>query len=127
MIKLLVECALFAAAIFPVVAQPFGNLPGVWREDDGKATVRIARCAAGGDLCATVIDEKLELGEPSRRGKITVTSIRQTSQGRWTGLLVDADASMTMRIRQTSPDTVSFKICALAFFCETKRYQRLRR
>lgn len=127
MIKILSAFALTLVTAAPAVAQSANGLAGVWRQDDGRATVRIASCGSGADQCATVIDEKLELGEPSRRGKVVVRDIRPTGSGRWQGQFVDQEASMTAKIRQLSPGSMTFKICALAFSCETKRFSRLPR
>jgi uncharacterized protein (DUF2147 family) len=117
-----------ATALAPLAyGQSFDPLPGVWRQDDGAATVRIAKCGTGSDLCAVVIAEKLESGEPSRLGKVTVKDIRAVGSRRWTGMFIDQGVSMKARVDQLSSDTVSFKICAFAFLCDKKRFQRIER
>ena len=122
--------ATFALALSlsaPVATQAADPMLGVWRQNDGAATVRIAPCASGTDNCATVIDERLQPGETSRLGKVTVKDIRPAGTMRWTGVFVDQGATFGAKIRQLSPTTMTFKICALAFLCETKRFQRVGR
>jgi uncharacterized protein (DUF2147 family) len=108
-----------------VAAQAPDPMLGVWRQDDGAATVRIAPCASGPDNCATVIDERPQPGETSRLGKVTVKNIRPAGAMRWTGVFVDQGATFGAKIRQLSSTAMTFKICALAFLCETKRFQRV--
>lgn len=110
----------------PSLAQERGSLVGTWRQDDGKVTVRIAACPTSRDLCATVVDEKPDLSVPRRMGKIIVSDLKPAGSGRWNGQFVDQGTTMAARVRQTTPDTVSFKICAFAFLCDTKRFDRVR-
>ncbi len=127
MTKLIVALALASSLSAPSVAQLANPILGVWRQDDGAVTVRIAQCASGTNHCAIVIDEKLQLGEPSRLGKVTVKDIRPAGSMRWTGVFVDQGTTLGAKIRQLSPTAMTFKICALAFLCETKRLQRVSR
>lgn len=122
-----VTAILLSALAFasPSLAQERGSLDGTWRQDDGKVTVRIAACPSIRDLCATVVDEKPDLSEPRRLGKIIVSDLRPAGSGRWNGQFVDQGSTMPARVRQTAPNTVSFKICAFAFLCETKRFDRV--
>ncbi len=44
----------------PVDAQSTATLSGVWRQDDGSTTIRIAPCSTSNTACTTVIAEQLE-------------------------------------------------------------------
>lgn len=127
MMKIFAAWAIGLVSIVPAAAQSNNPLAGVWRQDDGAATVRIASCEKGPYYCAIVVAEKLELGEASRLGKITVKDIRPSGQRRWTGVFVDQGATMNAKVQQISADVISFKICAIPFLCETKRFQRIQR
>jgi uncharacterized protein (DUF2147 family) len=110
----------------PSLAQGSSALAGTWRQDDGKIVVRIGNCPSGRDLCATVIEEKPNLSEPRRLGKIVVREIKAVGSARWTGQFIDQNVTMNGTIRQSAPDTMSFKICSMGFLCETKRFDRVR-
>jgi uncharacterized protein (DUF2147 family) len=127
MTRFFTTSALALSLSAPVGAEAPDQMLGVWRQDDGAATVRIAPCPSSTDNCATVIDERLQPGETGRLGKITVKDIRPAGAMRWTGVFVDQGSTLGAKIRQLSPTTMTFKICALAFLCETKRFQRVGR
>lgn len=127
MMKVFAVCAIGLFSVVPATAQSNNPLVAVWRQDDGAATVRIAPCDKGPNYCAIVVAEKLELGEASRLGKVTVKDIRPSGPRCWTGLFIDQSATMNAKVQQISADVMSFKICAIPFLCETKRFQRIAR
>lgn len=110
----------------PSLAQGQNPLAGTWRQEDGKVTIRMANCTASRDLCATVVGEKPDLSEPRRLGNVIVSDIKAAGTGRWTGRFTDQGATFNAKIRQTAPGVVSFKICAFAFLCDTKRFDRIK-
>ncbi len=124
--KFTTACLAAMAISTPSLAQGSSALAGAWRQDDGKIVVRIGFCPSGRDQCATVIEERPDLSEPRRLGKIVVRDIKVVGNGRWTGQFVDQNVTMNGKIRQSSPDTMSFKICAMGFLCETKRFDRVK-
>jgi uncharacterized protein (DUF2147 family) len=115
------------ATAVPTIAQTTSPLSGVWRRQDGGATVRIAPCGNGPELCAVVVAEKLELNEASRLGKVTVKDIKPSGPRRWTGVFVDQGSSMNARIQQLSSDVTSFRVCIFPFVCETQKFSRIGR
>lgn len=99
--------------------------PGVWRTQDGTATVRIANCKGTSDQCATVIEERLQPGEPSQLGQTLVRDIRPASKKGWTGKYVADNQPLAAKISQAGPNTMKFKVCAFAFLCDTIVLTRL--
>ena len=117
--------AAFLVASSPVQAQSADPLLGVWQSVDATATVRITPCERGQTLCATKIAEKLEPGERSELGKIMVRNIRRNGNKGWIGQF-DADGQfIPAKVRQAGANSMSVKICALAFLCDTIKFMRL--
>ena len=117
--------AAFLVASSPVQAQSADPLLGVWQSVDATATVRITPCERGQTLCATKIAEKLEPGERSELGKIMVRNIRRNGNKGWIGQF-DADGQfMAAKVRQAGANSMSVKICALAFLCDTIKFVRV--
>ena len=117
--------ATFLVASMPVQAQSADPLLGVWQSVDATATVRITPCERGQSLCATKIAERLEPGERSELGKIIVRDIRRNGNKGWVGQF-DADGQfMAAKVRQAGANSMSVKICALAFLCDTIKFVRL--
>lgn len=121
--------ALFALSLgcltaVDAVAQAPSPLLGDWRAEDGSATARVAPCRAGPGLCATVVEERLEPGEPSALGKEIVTGV-QPSRGAWTGLYDAGSRRLPARIRLLAPARIEMKVCLNPLLCETLRFQRV--
>jgi uncharacterized protein (DUF2147 family) len=98
-------------------------LAGVWVQDDGTATVRIAPC--GPSLCGTMIAEKLQPGDPSQLGQTVIRDIRANGKKGWAGNYIADDSSYGTKIKQTNANALAVKICAFAFACETLRFNRV--
>lgn len=117
--------ALIAAAAVSV-STPATGLLGIWRADDESSTVRVAPC--GSSLCATVIAEQLKPGEPTMLGQVAASDIRPAGSLRWTGMLANnGGPPMKSVFRQTAPDRMNLKVCAMVIMCETLRFQRVAR
>jgi uncharacterized protein (DUF2147 family) len=114
-----------ALASSAALAQSVPNLPlaGVWVQDDGAATVRIAPCGSG--LCGTMIAEKLQPGDPSQLGQTVIRDIRANGSKGWAAKYLADGSSYGTKIKQTSPTAIAVKICAFAFACETLRFNRV--
>ncbi len=124
LMRALAAATLLTASV-PAQAQPSDPLLGVWQSVDATATVRIAPCDRGQSLCATKIAERLEPGERSELGKVMVRDIRRNGNKGWVGQF-DADGQfMSAKIRQSGAGSMSVKICALAFLCDTIKFVRL--
>ncbi len=108
----------------PVFAQSFPPSPltGVWVQDDGAATVRIAPC--GPSLCGTMIAEKLQPGDPSQLGQTVIREIRANGKKGWAGKYIADGSSFGTKIKQSSANAMVVKICALPFMCDTLRFNR---
>ena len=112
-------------AITPAFAQslPPSPLAGMWVQDDGAATVRIAPC--GPSLCGTMIAEKLQPGDPSQLGQTVIRDIRVNGKKGWAGKYSADGSSFSTKIKQSSANAMVVKICALAFVCDTLRFNRV--
>lgn len=114
-------------------AQDQGAVAGVWRVDDGSATVRVAPCSGNSsNWCATVIEEQLKPGEPSMLNKIVARDMRPIdknggSKKGWTGRMVADDGqSYKATAKQQGRDGLTFKICVMPMLCDTMRLSRVR-
>jgi uncharacterized protein (DUF2147 family) len=107
------------------LAQNAPNLNGIWRQQDGSATVRVAPCPKSTNWCATVIEEKLQPNEPSLLNQMVVRDMRSNGTNSWTGQYVVDGQSMKASAKLPRPDMMSFKVCAIAFLCETIRLNRV--
>ncbi len=114
-----------ALMISPAFAQssPAASLTGVWTQDDGATTVRIAPCGAA--LCGTMIAEKLQPGEPSQLGQTVIRDIRANGKKGWAGKYIADGSSFGTKIKQTSANAMVVKICAFALACDTLRFNRV--
>lgn len=115
-----------ALMINPVFAQsgPASPIAGVWVQDDGATTVRIAPC--GAVLCGTMIAEKLQPGDPSQLGQTVIRDIRANGKKGWAGKYTpDSSTFYTTKIKQNSGNVMVVKICAVAFLCDTLRFNRV--
>ena len=123
--KLILVAIATAVATAPVFAQssPFSPLAGVWIQDNGAATVRIAPC--GPSLCGTMIAEKLQRGDPSQLGQTVIRDIRVNGKKGWAGKYSADGSSFSTKIKQSSANAMVVKICALAFVCDTLRFNRV--
>ncbi len=107
----------------PAVAGGLG-LEVVWRADDGSSVFRIAPCGAGA-LCATVLEDKPEPGDPSTVGKVVVRDLRAGAKG-WKGAYTDGKSSMPATVRLLNDTAVEFKVC-MGPLCDTARFSRVGR
>ena len=121
-----VAAATLLVASIPVHAQPADPLLGVWQSADASATVRITPCDRGQFLCATKIAEKLEPGEKSELGKVMVRDIRRNGNKGWIGQFDTDGQFIPAKIRQSGANSMSVKICALGFLCDTIKFVRLK-
>ena len=114
-----------STTITPALAQsgPASPLAGVWVQDDGAATVRIAPC--GPSLCGTMIAEKLQPSDPSQLGQTVIREIRANGKKGWTGKYIADGSSFGTKIKQSSANAMVVKICALPFMCDTLRFNRV--
>ncbi len=117
---------LFLSIAMPAPAQTPSSLLGVWRQDSGESTVRIAQCGASPYLCATVIAERLKPGEPSSLNQTIVQDMRPNGKNGWTGRYIVDGQSMKASAKLSARGMLSFKVCAMAFLCETIRLSRVR-
>jgi uncharacterized protein (DUF2147 family) len=108
------------------LAQNAPNLNGIWRQQDGSATVRVAPCPKSTNWCATVIEEKLKPNEPSLLNQMVVREMRSNGTKGWTGQYVVDGQTMKASAKLTSPESMNFKVCAIAFLCETIRLNRVK-
>ncbi len=108
------------------LAQLAQNLDGIWRTQDGSATVRVAKCPTSANWCATVIDERLTSGEPSKLNQMLVREMQPKGSQGWVGQYVVDGQSMKASAKLTNPAMLAFKVCAFAFLCETIRLNRVR-
>jgi uncharacterized protein (DUF2147 family) len=115
--------ALIAA---PEFARAESKIDGIWRQDDGSATVRVTICPLTKNWCATVIEERLNPGEPSVINQMVVKDMRPNGKGGWVGQYVADGQAMKASAKLLRPDMLAFKICAFAFLCETIRLNRVR-
>jgi uncharacterized protein (DUF2147 family) len=106
-------------------AQSFQNLDGLWRIEDGSATLRVAKCPTNMNRCATVVSEVSQPGEPSQINKILVRDMRPNGKHGWIGQYVVDGQSMKANAKLLRPDKLTFKVCAFAFLCETIRLDRV--
>ncbi len=115
-----------------VWAQDQAALAGVWRVDDGSATVRISTCSGSSNWCATVIEEKLKPGETSMMNKVVARDMRPIdkkggSKKGWSGRMVADDGqSYKATAKQQGQDGLTFKICVMPLLCDTMRLNRVR-
>ncbi len=107
-------------------AQSVQNLNGIWRTEDGSSTVRVAKCPSTTNWCAIVIAERLTPGEQSVLNQMTVREMRPKGNNNWAGQYVIDGQNMKASAKLSGPDTLSFKVCAQAFLCETIRLNRVR-
>jgi uncharacterized protein (DUF2147 family) len=108
------------------LAQSMPNLDGLWRAEDGSATVRVARCPASPNWCATVVAEQLKPGEPSQLNQVLVRDMRPKGKLEWAGQYVAGGQNMKAGARLLRADMLAFKVCAIAFLCDTIRLNRIR-
>jgi uncharacterized protein (DUF2147 family) len=116
--------AVFASGI--AHAQTAPNVAGVWRQQDGSATVRIAQCPQSANWCATVIAEQLKPNDPSLLNQMVAREMRPKGADSWTGQYVVDGQSMKASAKLSRTDVLSFKVCAFAFLCETIKLDRVR-
>jgi uncharacterized protein (DUF2147 family) len=108
------------------LAQSKPNLEGLWRVDDGSATVRVTKCPASTNWCATVVAEQLKPGESSQLNQTLVRDMRSKGNQQWAGKYTAGGQNMKADAKLLRPDMLSFKICAFAFLCDTIRLNRIR-
>lgn len=118
-----------ATALVPASlhAQNGQTLSGLWRQDDGSVTVRVAPCRNSTNWCATVVEERLQPGEPSMLNQMVVRDMKPNGKKGWKGKYVVDGQSMSATAKLLRADTISFKICAIAFVCDTIRLNQVRR
>jgi uncharacterized protein (DUF2147 family) len=121
------------AAIFAIAslassaaqAQPAQTFGGIWRVDDGSATVRVSRCPASATWCAIVIGEQLKPGEPSKLNQTIVRDMRPKGTQTWIGQYVVDGQTMKAMAKLPRPNMLTFRICAFDFLCDTVRLNRV--
>jgi uncharacterized protein (DUF2147 family) len=132
--KLLVLTLLVTTLPTQLMAQtvptaPDGALTGVWRTEDGSATVQITECAVNSGkkkgYCGTVIEEVLKPGEVSSLGQTVVRDMVPTGKQSWKGKFIGDGQPISATAKQPSADKLSFRICAFAFLCDTLRLNRV--
>jgi uncharacterized protein (DUF2147 family) len=116
--------ALVPASLY---AQTGQTLSGLWRQDDGSVTVRVAPCSNSKNWCATVVEERLQPGEPSLLNQMVVRDMKPNGKKGWKGKYVVDGQSMSATAKMLRADTISFKICAIAFVCDTIRLKQVPR
>jgi uncharacterized protein (DUF2147 family) len=123
----IISFALLAASLAASAASAQNGsvspLIGVWAADDGSATVQIENC--GPSLCGKMIAEKLEPGTPSQLGQTVLRDVRSNGKKGWSGKYFADGSSFGVKIKQTSPNAISAKICAIVFACDTLRLNRV--
>lgn len=107
-------------------AQTARSLDGLWRQDDGSVTVRIADCPRATSKCATVTEERAVAGQSSLVNQTVVQDMRPDGARRWRGRYVVDGQSMNATARLVSTDTLTVRVCAIAFLCDTIRLNRVR-
>lgn len=124
MTRRLILAALLAAAS-PALAQT-PDLQGRWAPEDGSSVIRVSACAPGGKtLCAVIESETPTPGEPSAVGQTVLRDLAPGKDGQWRGRFVADGADYGATVKFVSPQTVEFKVCVVALFCQTEKYQRL--
>lgn len=123
----LASVVLLSALAFSGVAlaQTAPSLSGLWAAADGTGSARLAPCA--GDLnlmCATVVSDVPEPGQPSAVGQIVLRDLAPTGSGRWRGQYQNGSELLPATVRLRGKDSVEFKVC-VAMFCSTERYNRV--
>lgn len=108
----------------PVDAQSTATLSGVWRQDDGSTTIRIAPCSTSNTACTTVIAEQLKPGEPSLLGQVVARDFKPRAATVWRSTYVAGGASMGAKTTLIAPGRLAFKVCAMAVMCDTLRFTR---
>ena len=122
--KLALTVALIFTPLAASAAQSDVNLFGNWRALDGSSTVAIAKCSNSPDLCATVVAEQLEAGQPSSVGQVVVRDIRLDKKQNWRGTYILDGANYAAKIKPISNTSMAFKVCVIAFLCQTQIYER---
>lgn len=121
-----VTLAIVSLATFSALAQSTPTLDGIWRTQDGNTTVRVAKCPNSANWCATVIEERLAPNEPSSLNQMLVREMRPKGNQGWIGQYVVDGQNMKASAKLTNSATLAFKVCAIAFLCETIRLDRVR-
>ncbi|MFM9851409.1 MAG: hypothetical protein ACKVOJ_01195 [Sphingomonadaceae bacterium] len=121
-----IALAIAALGASTALAQSSPKLDGIWRTEDQSATVRVGKCPASANWCATVIDERLAQGEPSKLNQTIVRDMRPKGTQGWVGQYVVDGQSMKASAKLANPTTLAFKVCAFAFLCDTIRLNRVR-
>jgi uncharacterized protein (DUF2147 family) len=106
-------------------AAPAAPLAGVWRQTDNSATVRIAPCGNRGELCATVIAERLAPGEPSQLNQVVARDIRPAGKQSWKGKYLADGQSLAATAKLSGNDRMTFKVCVMPLLCDTLRFNRV--
>jgi uncharacterized protein (DUF2147 family) len=108
------------------VGQNASPIDGVWLQDDGSTTVRIAPCGSQNIHCGTVIAEKRASNQPSNLNKIMAKNFRATSDNSWKGKMIDGEKSFDGTAVMAGPNKLKFKVCVLAFLCKSFNFNRAR-
>lgn len=106
-------------------AQTARSLDGIWQQDDGSVTVRIGDCPREKAKCATVIKERPVAGEPSLLNQTVVQDMRPNGTRQWRGRYIVDGQSMKANARLVDANTLTVKVCAIAFLCDTIRLIRV--
>jgi uncharacterized protein (DUF2147 family) len=103
------------------------SLDGVWRQDDGSTTVRIAPCAGSVNLCATVIEERLPLpkGVTSSMNQVIVKDMKPSGKNSWKGKFIDAQGTLDATAKLSNPTSLAFRACVAVFLCQTNNFKRV--
>jgi uncharacterized protein (DUF2147 family) len=105
---------------------PVNPLQGNWRQDDGSTTVSIAPCAGSDALCATVIAERLQPGEPSSLNTVIVRDIRPSGQSEWTGqFVIGTNQTTKVKVKLATPSRFTVRVCAMIFVCDNINMERI--
>ncbi len=103
------------------------SLNGVWIDESGDTTVRVAPCARSANLCATVIKERLPLpkGATSALNQVIVKDMKPSGKNIWKGQFIDTQGTIAATAKLINPTSLTFRGCVAAFLCQTIKYKRI--
>lgn len=103
-------------------------LRGEWISRDRATVVRMEACTGKlSVMCATVVADQPEAGDPSLVGHVIGSDFAYQSGGVWSGYVVTVNGTkLNAKISMPHANQIDIEVCAALVFCDRSTYFRQR-
>lgn len=102
---------------------------GLWEPDNRESRYRFVYCGeTGTELCAQLVwiqEDKKDARNTKYLGRYMFTNARQIERDVWRGSVALEGLPVRGTLRQSAPDSMALKACAVLLFCETIHLNRV--